>query len=75
MKQKEVLERLEEYALSDPDFTKEERDTLRQIIEAYRGWSALGKATKGLIAFLVLVAGGLTAWNVVTGALKTWLTR
>ena len=73
MKPKEVLDKLEKHATADPDFTSEEKALIRQIIEAYRGWSALGKATKGFIAFLVIVSGGVTAGGIILGALKSWL--
>ena len=65
----QVLETLKEHAEQDPSFTKEEIATLKTIIEAYRAWSVLGKATKGFIAFLVLVSAGITVVN----GLLSWI--
>ena len=65
----QVLETLKEHAEQDPSFTKEEIATLKSVIEAYRAWSVLGKATKGLIAFLVLISAGITVVN----AFLSWI--
>lgn len=69
-----TLERLEHRARSIPDFSDDERAELHKIIEAYRGWQVLGKATKWLVLLLAGLSGLIIALSQIKEALKSWLT-
>ena len=70
----DAIERLEKIVHGMPQFTTEEQELVRQVLEAYRGWQILGKAAKMLIVLLA----GLSALVVGLGHLKEvlrgWLT-
>lgn len=68
-----LLERLERKAECDPDFSPQEVEILRQIIEAYRGWAMLGRMTKWLVAGLAGFSVVAVALSHLTGALRKWL--
>ena len=70
---KEILSKLEEHIKSDPGFKEEEVQVLRDIIDAYKAWATLGRATKWLLLLLASISAFIASWNHVTEALKKWL--
>ena len=70
----DLLRRFEEHIASDPAFSKEEAAMLRQIMEAYRAWSVLGRGARWLVMGLATISAGLVAWEHLMGQLKRWLT-
>jgi len=69
----ELLERLEERAESDPEFTAAEIELLRQIIEAYRGWAMLGRMTKWFVAALAGFSVIAVGMSHLAAGIKRWL--
>lgn len=70
----DLLRRFEAHVESDPKFSAEEAAMLRQIMEAYRAWSVLGRGAKWLVMGLATISAGLVAWEHLMTALKRWLT-
>jgi hypothetical protein len=69
----QLLTRLEQHLAQAPDFTLEDKAALHAMAQAWRGWIALGRASKWIITGLGLVAAAVASWSVLTGALRDWL--
>lgn len=70
----DLLKRFEEHVAHDPKFSPEEAALLRQIMEAYRAWSVMGRATRWVVIGLASISAGIVAWEHLMGTLKRWLT-
>jgi hypothetical protein len=71
-RESELLKKLVEKAPA-AGFSADEVALLRQVLDAYRGWAALGRATRFLVVSLALVAAAVAAWETLIGKLRTWL--
>ena len=71
--QDDLLKRFEDHLSSDPSFSKDEAAMLRQIMEAYRAWSVLGRGARWLVMGLATISAGLVAWEHLMISLKRWL--
>ena len=65
----EVLDRLERCAQESPQFTDDEAKIVKLLIDAYKGWMALGK----MGVFLIKVLTGITILAVASGHAKGWV--
>lgn len=70
----DLLRRFEEHVAHDPHFSAEEAEMMRQIMEAYRTWRVLGRATKWFVLTLATMSAGIVAWEHLVTSLKKWLT-
>ena len=70
----DAIERLEQIVQGMPQFTADEQALVRQVLEAYRGWQALGKAAKMLIVLLAGVSALVVGLGHLKAVLKVWLT-
>ena len=68
-----LLQKVEKVADKAPEITQEELVAIRAMINAWRGWLFLGKASKWLIVSLGLLAGLVVSVNTLTSALRDWL--
>ena len=68
-----LLSKVEQLATKEPDFTDSEVQALHEMLQAWRGWVALGRGAKWVITVLGLVAAAIASWSVLTKALKEWL--
>lgn len=68
-----TLRRLIKKAETDPEFTKDDIQALRQIADAFKGMRAFGRFAKWLIFLLAAMAGAVTAWETVAAKVRTWL--
>ena len=57
----------------DPQFTPEEIETVRLMIQAYQGLRAFGWMTKWIVYALAATAASVAAWKVLVDGLRTWL--
>jgi len=69
----DALKKLEHVTQRDPEFSPEDRLLIQEMVAAYRGWLALGKAAKFLIVGLAAVAGAVTAYNIILNGVRSWL--
>jgi len=69
----QLLNRLEQHLQAAPDFSAEDKAALHAMAQAWRGWVALGRASKWIITGLGLIAASVASWGVLTGALRNWL--
>lgn len=60
-------------AEQDPDFSPADVKSLREMMEAFRGFQYLGRFTKWAIFILAALAGAITAWDQITERLRSWL--
>ena len=67
------LDKLEGYAARAGDLSEEDVKQLRLIIEAYRGWQMLGKATKWLVVALAGLSGLFVALGHIRENIRLWL--
>jgi hypothetical protein len=68
-----LLDKLVDRAKADPQFTEEEAEALRQIIEAFRAWSYLGRMTRMGVVALGMLAAVIASWDTVLARAKSWL--
>ena len=68
-----LLEKLERKLESAPDFTASDMAALHEMVQAWRGWVALGRSAKWIITSLGLVAAAVASWGVLAGRLKDWM--
>ena len=57
----------------DPQFTPEEIETVRLMIQAYQGLRAFGWMTKWIVYALAATAASVAAWKALVDGLRTWL--
>lgn len=69
-----LLVQLEEHLKKAPEFSSADVAALHELLQAWRGWAALGKGTKWLITVLGLLAAAIASWNVLGKAIKDWVT-
>ena len=53
--------------------TEAEVAALRDVVMAFEGWRALGRATRFLVVTLGLIAAGIAAWDAVVERVRAWL--
>jgi hypothetical protein len=70
----DAIERLEKIVHGMPQFTTEEQELVRQVLEAYRGWQVLGKAAKMLIVLLAGLSALVVGMGHLKEVLRGWLT-
>ena len=68
-----LLEKLERKLESAPDFTPSDMAALHEMVQAWRGWVALGRSAKWIITSLGLIAAAVASWGVLAGRLKDWM--
>jgi hypothetical protein len=68
----ERLRKLLDRADRDPSFSDEDKELLREIICVYRGIRAWGIGARFIVVVLASIAGGLAAWDVVSGKVRAW---
>lgn len=69
----DTLEKLEEYIERTPQFSDEDVILIHQMVAAFRGWQALGKATKWVLLSLAAISGLVTALINIRDSIKLWL--
>lgn len=67
-----TLRRLIKKAEQDPEFSSEDIEALKQILDAFKGLRAFGRFAKWVVFMLAAVAGGVTAWETITSKARTW---
>jgi len=65
-----LLEKLEEHLKKDPDFNASELKALHQMVEAWKGWQALGRAAKWLIVTLGMIAAAVASWSTIAAGIR-----
>ena len=68
-----LLEKLESHLNKAPDFTSSDMAALHELVQAWKGWVALGRGAKWLITTLGLVAAAIASWAVLASTIKDWL--
>jgi|TARA_R110000796_G_scaffold178523_1_gene295202 hypothetical protein len=69
----DALDKLEKQAKEDPEFTPEDIKIVHEMIMAYRGWQATGRAFKFIVWTFASIAALLTASGIIAGGIKSWL--
>lgn len=69
----QLLEKLEEHLSKDPDFSNSDLEALREMLQAWRGWVALGRGAKWIITTLGLIAAAIASWSVLASTVREWL--
>lgn len=67
-----TLRRLIKKAEQDPEFSSDDIEALKQILDAFRGLRAFGRFAKWVVFILAAVAGAVTAWETITSKARTW---
>lgn len=70
----EFLDKLQEMVNNSNQFTPEEVQLAKKLLEAYKGWIFVGRMGKLVILGLAAVAASITAWESILGKVKVWLT-
>ena len=65
---RKLLERAPAAGLTDAEVA-----VLRDVVRAFEGWRALGRATRFLVVTLGLVAAAFAAWDAVVERVRVWL--
>lgn len=68
-----LLEKLERKFEAAPDFSDSDVAALHEMVQAWRGWVALGRSAKWIITALGLVAAAVASWGVLAGRIKDWM--
>jgi hypothetical protein len=68
-----LLTLVEQHLEKAPEFSSSDMAALHEMVQAWRGWVALGRGAKWLITALGLVAAAAASWGVLAGVLKEWL--
>ena len=68
-----LLEKLERKLEEAPDFSESDMAALHEMVQAWRGWAAMGRGAKWIITVLGLVAAAIASWAVLANTLKEWL--
>ena len=68
-----TLRRLIQKAETDPDFTQDDINTLKQLADAFKGLRAFGRFTKWVVFALAALAGFLTAYEQVMEKVRAWV--
>ena len=73
----DLIRKLETHIEAAPDFSDSEISAIHEMVQAWRGIQALGKASRWVIVSLGLVAGALAAASSLStsikAGLKSWL--
>lgn len=73
----DLIRKLEAHLEAAPDFSESEISAIHEMVQAWRGVQALGKAGRWLIITLGLLAGALAAASSLSASLKegikSWL--
>lgn len=72
LKEDELLARLADKLKHDPQFSREDEDALRGLIEAYKSWRIFGRGAKWIVYILAALAGAIAAWNSIILEVKKW---
>lgn len=68
-----LLERVERLVDKAPEFSAQDLVAMHEMLQAWRGWVALGRGAKWIITTLGLVAAAIASWAVLSKTLKEWL--
>lgn len=68
-----LLDKLESHLEEDPSFTSSEIAVIREMVNAWRGWQALGRLAKWIIVTLGLIAAGVASWSALVANFKDWM--
>lgn len=68
-----LLSKVEAMTEMRSDFTPSEMAALHEMMQAWRGWVALGRGAKWVITGLGLVAAAVASWAVIAKHVKDWL--
>ena len=68
-----LLEKLEAHLNKAPDFTSSDMAALHEMLQAWKGWVALGRGAKWIITTLGLIAAAIASWAVLASTIKDWL--
>lgn len=69
----EKLDSLERSVNYAPCFSKDQKETILEIIRVYRGWQFVIKVSKGGTVLLGIIAAAIVAWGSIGDALRSWL--
>jgi hypothetical protein len=69
----QLFSKLEDHLTKDPDFSASEIAELKNMVNAWKGWVAMGRGAKWIITVLGLVAAAIASWAVLANTLKEWL--
>lgn len=73
----QLIRKLEAYLEAAPEFAPSEIATIHEMVQAWRGLQALGKAGRWVVIALGLLAGALAAAislsTTIKQGLKSWL--
>lgn len=67
-----TLRRLIKKAEQDPEFSSDDIEALKQILDAFKGLRAFGRFAKWVVFMLAAVAGAVTAWETITSKARAW---
>ena len=68
-----LLEKLEAHLSADPEFSSSDMMALHEMLQAWKGWVALGRGAKWIITTLGLLAAAIASWSVLASTIKEWL--
>ena len=73
----DLIRKLEAHLEAAPDFSESEIGAIHEMVQAWRGFQALGRAGRWVIITLGLLAGALAAASSLStsikAGLKSWL--
>lgn len=68
-----VLRKMMKKAEEDPDFSAEDKEVIRQFLDAFKSLMFLGRFTKWVIFLLASIAGAIAVWDQLAAKVRTWL--
>lgn len=68
-----LLSKVEALTERQADFSPSEIAALQEMMQAWRGWVALGRGAKWIITALGLIAAAVASWSVIARAVKDWI--
>jgi hypothetical protein len=69
----ETLRKLKQKLDEIPEFTPQEAETLRWLIDTTRGWRFLAKGGRATFVLLAVIAAGVMSWDKLVGGFRSWL--
>jgi type III secretory pathway lipoprotein EscJ len=67
-----LLQRLQEANPEAPALTSEERQAVREILQAWRMWQAWGVLGRAFLWILMTAAAAVVAWKNLKGEMASW---
>lgn len=68
-----LVKKAQEVLDKQPDFSESDLATLHQMLNAWKGWVALGRAARWVIVTLGMAAAAVASWSTLTKAVKAWM--